>query len=38
MRNSKILKIKNMYIQKFRISKLQKYFTTYKWGIIYMMC
>jgi hypothetical protein len=37
MWNFKILEIKSMYIQKFRISKLQKCFTTYKWGIIYMI-
>jgi len=37
MCNSKTLKIQRMFQNCFRISKLQKYFTTYKWVIMYMI-
>jgi hypothetical protein len=32
-----ILKIQSMYTSKFRTSKFQECFTTYEWGIMYMM-
>jgi hypothetical protein len=35
MWNSKTLKTQNMFQNFFRISKLQKAFTTYKWVIIH---
>ncbi len=37
MWNSKTLKIQKMFQKCFKISKLQKFFTTYKWVIIHIM-
>ncbi len=37
MWNFKTLKIKRMFHNCFKISKLQESFTTYKWVMIYMM-
>jgi hypothetical protein len=37
MWNFKTLKIQGMFQNCFKISKLQKFFTTYKWVIMYMI-
>jgi hypothetical protein len=37
MWNSKTLKIQRMFQNYFKISELQKSFTTYKWVMMYMM-